>query len=70
MVNLILFFGMKHTQSSKDAMSKSKGTLTFIYSIDLDFVLTPIGCYTSSNCFEKPRYNHFTSYFSEIHGTF
>lgn len=40
---------MKHTQSSKDAMSKSKGTLTFIYSIDLDFVLTPIGCHTSSN---------------------
>lgn len=40
---------MKHKQSSKDAMSKSKGTLTFVYSIYLDSVLTPIGCFTSSN---------------------
>lgn len=43
------FFGVKHSQLTKDSMSSSKGTQTYIYSIDLDMILTPVGCYTSSN---------------------
>lgn len=35
------FFGMKHGQLSKDSMSRTKGTGIYVYTIDIDSVLTP-----------------------------